>query len=131
MATLTAEQASKLAHDFLVYSQAVGDYRISNWNKLNTAENHSLSSMQWSILNTSEDLYALSTDLVIDEVEPVLKTLGHLCDQMKQTLKVLSSVQKAIKIATAIVTLGAALVSKNPAGFKKALEFALTLVKID
>jgi len=131
MASLTAEQASTLAHDFLVYSQAIGDYRISTWHKLNAAENHSLSSLQWSIFNTSENLYALSTDLVIDEVEPAPKTLGHLGDQMKQTLKVLSSVQRAVKIATAIVTLGAAFMSKNPAGVKKALEFALALVKID
>ncbi len=114
MATLTAQQANNLANNFLGLAQAIGDYRFDNWNTLSKAENQKLGDFQWSILSYGEDILALSTALVMDDVMDSLAQINKVTLEIKETIKSLNQLQKAINVAASIVSLGGAIVSKNP-----------------
>jgi hypothetical protein len=114
MATLTAQQANNLANNFLGLARAIGDYRFDNWNTLSKAENQKLGDFQWSILSYGEDILALSTALVMDDVQDSLAQINNVTLEIKETIKSLNQLQKAINVAASIVSLGGAIVSKNP-----------------
>lgn len=114
MAKLNAQQASILANNFLGLGQAIGDYRYENWTTLSKADNQNLGGLQWSILNYGEDVLALSTVLVMNDVADSLNRVNDITTQIKSTIQKLKNIQKVISVATAIVTFGAAVISKNP-----------------
>lgn len=114
MAKLTALQANDLANNFLGLAQAIGDYRFDNWNTLSKTENQKLGNFQWSILSYGEDILALSTALVMDDVQDSLAQINKVTLEIKETIKSLNQLQKAINVAASIVSLGGAIVSKNP-----------------
>lgn len=114
MAKLTSQQANDLANNFLGLAQAIGDFRYQNWNALSKAENQKLGNSQWSILNYGEDILALSTILVMDDVQTSLTQINDITTQIEGTIKNLQNIQKGINVAASIVTLGAAIISKNP-----------------
>lgn len=114
MAKLTSKQANDLANNFLGLAQAIGDFRYNNWNSLSKTDNQRLGNLQWSILNNGEDILTLSTTLVMDDVQTSLTQINNVTTQIKGTIGTLQNVQKGINVAAAIVTLGAAIISKNP-----------------
>jgi hypothetical protein len=114
MAKLTAQQANDLANNFLGLAQAIGDYRFQNWNSLPKTENQRLGNFQWSILSYGEDILALSTALVMDDVQDSLAQINQVTLEIKETIKSLDQLQKTINVAASIVSLGGAIVSKNP-----------------
>lgn len=113
MANLTSKQANELAGSFLGLAQAIGDFRFSNWKDLTKEDNQKLGSLQWSILNYGEDILAFSTILVMDEVKVSLQKIKDISNDIKENINSIKNIQKGINIAAAIVTLGAAIISKN------------------
>lgn len=122
MANLTAKQVNQLANDFLGLAQAVGDYRYKNFKQLSTAESQKIADLQWSILNYSEDLFAASAILVMDDAEHSLAAINGITESITETINALKSVQKVITIAASIVTLGASILSKNPQAIADAFD---------
>jgi len=122
MANLTAIQANALANNFLGLGQAIGDFRYDNWNELSQPQNQQLSNLQWSILNYGEDILALSTTLVMDDVQTSLDKINNITVEIKATIQQLKNIQKAINVAAAIVTLGGAVISKSPSSIGSALQ---------
>lgn len=122
MAKLSAQQANELANNFLGLAQAIGDFRYTRWNDLTHEQNQKLGSLQWSVLNHGEDMLALSTTLVINDVQESLAEIKAVTQQIKTTIHSLQDIQKGINIAAAIVTLGATIISKNPESISMAIE---------
>ena len=114
MPTLTAQQASDLSNNFLGLAQAIGDFRYDNWTTLSKNDNQNLGNLQWSILNYGEDILAMSVTLVMADVDGSLAQISSITQQIKGTISTLQQAQKAINVAASIVTLGGAIVSKNP-----------------
>ena len=85
MARLTSQQAYELASNFLGLAQAIGDFRFDNWNSLTKAQNRKLGNFQWSILNHGEDILALSTVLVMDDVQDSLNNIKEITDEIKNS----------------------------------------------
>lgn len=129
MLNLTAQQANDLSNNFLGLAQGIGDYRFLNWSDLSIADNQRLGSLQWSILNSGEDILALSTTLVMINVESSLSQINDLTQQIKGTINSLKDIQKAINVAATIVTLGAAIISKNPQGIVSGIQGVVTTWK--
>lgn len=121
MAALTSVQANALSNSFLGLAQAIGDFRYNNWNLLSKSENQRLGNLQWSVLNYGEDILAFSTTLVINDVEDSLARIKKITSQIKGTIGGLHDIQKGINVAAAIVTLGAAIISRKPASIGDAL----------
>ena len=122
MAKLTSQQANELANHFLGLAQAIGDYRFDNWSALTRAENQKLGSLQWSILNYGEDILVLSTTLTMDEVETSLAQIGAVTQDIKKTIHKLKSIQKAFDLAASVLTLGGAIISKNPEAIESGIK---------
>lgn len=122
MAKLTSAQANALANDFLGLAQAIGDYRFENWNTISKSQNQQLGELQWSILNYGEDILALSTVLVMDDVKASLDQIDNITLEIKSTIQQLKNVQKVINVASAIITFGGAVISKDPAAIKSGLQ---------
>ena len=118
MEKLTAQQASDLGKTFLALAQSIGDFRYKNWND---PQNQQLGNFQWSILNSAEDIFALSATLVMDDVQRDLAKIKDVTNKINESLKTLRNIQKGIDIAAAVVTLGAAIISKSPQGIVDAL----------
>lgn len=116
MAKLNAQQANELAANFLGLAQAIGDYRFNNWKALSRTDNQRLGNMQWSILNSGEDMLALSSNLVMTDVQGSLMQISTITVQIRARLQKMANVQKAINIAATLVTLASAIISKSPGG---------------
>lgn len=125
MPQLTAEQVAQLAHDFLVIAQAVGEYRLANIKQLSDQDSQSLRNLHWNILNYSDDLFTQSAQLVMNNVQDSITKITGLTEELKDSYKQLQHVQKAIDMATAASTLGAAIMSKNPSAVASAIKGAL------
>jgi len=126
MARLTSKQANELAGNFLGLAQAIGDFRFSNWKELPKEDNQRLGSLQWSILNYGEDILAFSTILVMDEVKVSLEKIRDISKEIKENINSIKNIQKGINIAAAIVTLGAAIISKNARSVTDAIDCLAT-----
>jgi hypothetical protein len=122
MPKLNTAEANELAMHFLALAQSIGDYRFRNWKRLSRKENHKLGNFQWSVLNFGEDMLALSTVLVMDDIENSLAAIGDLTKKVEQTLSGLGKIQKIINCAAAIVSMGGAIIAKDPSAIEKAIE---------
>jgi len=122
MAQLTSQQANELANQFLALAQAIGDFRYNHWNELSKVQHQRLASQHWSVLNHGEDILALSTALIMDEVSGSLASIKTITGQIKSSFGKLTDIQKGINIATAIVTLGAAIISQSPIAIAGAIQ---------
>ncbi len=121
MAKLTSKQANRLANDFLGLAQAIGDFRYKNWDSIPKAKNKKLGDLQWSILNYGEDIIALSTTLVMEEAAQSLERINQITLEINKNILHLKDIQKGIDLAAAIVTLGAAILSKQPVTITSAI----------
>src|SRR4029453_10341153 len=122
MPKLNAAQASELARHFLALAQSIGDYRYRNWKKLKKKDNQQLGNFQWSVLNCGEDMLAISTGLVMNDVKNSLATIEELTEKVEETLTSLAKVQSIINCTAAIVILGGSILAKNPLAIAKAIE---------
>ena len=122
MAQLTAQQANDLANQFLALAQAIGDFRYNHWNDLSKVQHQRLASQHWSVLNYGEDILALSTALIMDDVSSSLASIKTITGQIKSSLGTLKDIQKGIGITTVIVMLGAAIISQSPIAIAGAIQ---------
>ena len=121
MARLTSKQINELANMFLALAQAIGDYRMNNFDTLTKAQNRKLRESHRRILNYSDDLYTISATLVMTDVEDSLARIASITEKITSTYKSLQKVQKAINVAAGVVTVGASIFSKSPLAILDAL----------
>jgi len=114
MGKLTSKQVNELANNFLALAQSIGDYRYTNYDSLTKIQNKRLRESHKRTLNYSDDLYTISASLVMNDVDNSLTKLKLVTNKIKKSYKSLKDVQKAINIATNVVTLGASIFSLNP-----------------
>ncbi len=126
MAQLTSQQANDLANQFLALAQSIGDFRYQHWSDLSEAQHQQLASQHGLVLKYGEDILVLSTVLVMNDVSQSLESIKEVSSQIKSTLGSLADVQKGINITTAIVTLGATIISKNPLAVAGAISGLMT-----
>jgi hypothetical protein len=116
MTNLTSDQAKQLSDDFYYLGMAIGDFRYENWDKLTHDENKKLSDTQYSLLGQGEDILALATTLVMDEIVDSLGKITTITEEIKGTIKTLGNIQKGLNVAAAILILGVAIVNRDTEG---------------
>ncbi len=122
---LTADQAFELARRFHDLAVAVGNFRFDNWAAIPPLHRRQLEDLEFWILDYSSKLNALSIQIDVDDLKPLLDRVTQATDAMKQSIAEAKSINSAIRIATAAVTLGAAIVAMNPAAIASAVTNAL------
>ncbi|MDY7394851.1 hypothetical protein UMM65_06330 [Aureibaculum sp. 2210JD6-5] len=121
MGKLTSKQVHELANNFLALAQSIGDYRYKNYEVLTEEENKILRETHKRTLDYSDDLYTVSATLVIDNVKSSLAELDAITENIRMSYQSLEDVQKAIDIATNVITLGASIFSLNPQAISDAM----------
>jgi len=121
MAQLTSQQVNELANYFLAMAQAIGDYRVKNFDALSKEENQKTEELFDSILKYADDLFTLSAILVMDDVQTSLSSIGDITNKMKSAFKTLQDIQKVINIAASVVILGESIMKKNPQAIADAI----------
>lgn len=114
MPKLTAQQASDMGHQFIDTSLAIIQFRLDNLTALSNKDSQYLGVLYKTLLNAGEDMLAMSTTLVMDEVAASLATIQTVTAEVKQSLKTLTNIQKGISVAACLVNLATAIISKKP-----------------
>jgi len=126
MANLTSEQVKKLADDLLRMTNALGDYRYENYDRLTEDENLRFKELHQSQLSHTTELYTKSAVLVMDDVETSLKQIETITIETQELYKSLTTVQQVLDRATSILTLAAAIIALDPKGITSSLKGLLT-----
>jgi hypothetical protein len=92
-------------------------------------ERQQLENFEFDVLNDSSKLNAMSISIELDDLQGTLDEIGAATTSMKQAIQKLKNIGKAINIATAAVTLGAAIISMNPAAIASAVSGAVSATK--
>lgn len=114
MENLTSEQAAQLSDDFYKLATAMLDFRVENWDSLSNEQHQILSDTRSKCLEIGENILALSTTLVMNEVAASLQKIQEVTDEIHGTIKRLKNIQKGLNIAAAVLVLGVAIIEKDP-----------------
>jgi len=129
MGKLTADDAFDLASRFHDAAVSLGTYLYSDQGrKLSSGDWRKLEDAQWSLLNASSDIRTSAVGLVLDETQASLAKLQSCTDAAKLAIKKIETAKKAIRITTALVVLGAAVMSKDPGAIASAAKGVLDAV---
>ena len=122
MANLTSDQAQQLSDNFFDLSVAITDFMITNREKLSLEENKELGDTRYKLLKSGEDILALATTLIMDEVADSLGKINTITADIKGTIKTLRTIQKGLDVAATLVALGIAIIAKDPQRIGKSIK---------
>ena len=108
---LTREEALDLARLYHDAAVALGKHRLDNWPDLTRGERQKLEDRQWSLLNLSSDLITLAVGVSIDESLASVQHLKKVTAEANAAFKRLQDCKQVIRVATALVSLAAAIIS--------------------
>lgn len=111
---LTKEQAFQTADNFRAFAKKLGNYQYDNWNDLSDSQKEKLDMLQTNLRGYAGSMYALSTNLIFEDVENSVAQIQTITDGIGATLKKLANVQKVINVAAAFVSLGTAIIAEDP-----------------
>jgi hypothetical protein len=131
MGNLTSEQALELSNYFLTLSQTIGQYRIDNFESLSSDQDNRIKDLHWSVMMYANNFNALSTILVLDEVEESLNAINQITRNINETISHLENIQKVIDIATAVVSLGASILSTDVLDINNSIQELSDLISAD
>lgn len=111
---LTADDALALAKLFRLAAIALGDYLYENWEAIPKKNRDILRSLEVSLLNHATDLVTRAVGIVLVKGQGDLKDLADATTEARKALETVGSAKKAIKIATTLTGLAAAIPTGNP-----------------
>lgn len=112
MSQLTYRDLNLLGDSFSGMAQAVGKYRYTNL--LDANANTAMRQLQDRLLDLADRFYTTSAVLIMERVNESLYAIERVGREMERDYNKLRSVQKAIDVAAACVSVGSAVFSKNP-----------------
>ena len=127
MSNLTSKQANSIADTFKGIAKEVGDYRMNNYDRMSPTQRIDIENLQDNILEQADKLYTESATLVMNDIQNSLATIENVTTEIQETIHGLQDIQKAIDIASSVLNLGAAILSKDPQSIGKTI---IELVKI-
>lgn len=121
MSKMTSDEARDLAQSFQEASALLGEYRFSKWKTLSKSQRATIEGMEWTLLNYSSDLVTQAVGISLDDAQASVADLERATSKAKNAIKTISNVRKAIKIAGALVTLGAAVATADAGAIASAI----------
>lgn len=122
MANLKSEQVKELADNLLRMTNALGDYRYENFERLSEDENRRIKELHERQLSHTTELYTKSAVLVMDDVETSLKQIDTITLETQKLYKNLTTVQKVLDRATSVLTLAVAIIGLDPKGITSSIK---------
>jgi len=125
---LTADDAKELARWFRELSVTLGNYRFNNWSKLSEKERSAIESMEWTLLNYSSDFITQAVWIILDDAQGSFEKLRQATAEAKKAISNIQTIKQVISIATSVIELAAAVMTKNPATIVTAIEHVINAV---
>ncbi len=126
MANLTSQHVKELADNLLRMTNALGDYRYENFDRLSEEENLQIKELHQKQLENTTELYTKAAVLVMDDVETSLKQIDTITLETQTLYKNLTTVQKVLDRATSVLTLAIAIIGLDPKGITTSVKGLLT-----
>lgn len=108
------KQAFELSDYFHELGNALGEYIQANKAILADDERNELFDNQVVLLQMSGKINMMGVTLVFEDVQESLTQLNTITAAVKKTVRKVLAVQDAINVAAALVSIGTAIISKNP-----------------
>ena len=128
MSKITAAQALQLAKDYNESANAIGDFRLKNWDKLSAEDRLVLGNTGRTLLDHSQDLITYAVGKILDDTQASLDDIRKATAGANQTIKTINDIKKVISIGAALVSLAAAIYTENPSGIADAVESVVSAV---
>ena len=125
MSHLTAKQVRELADNLLRMTNALGNYRYENFDRLTEVENFQIKELHRKQLENTTELYTHSAVLVMDEAETALRQIESITKETTALYKKLGTVQKVLDRATSVLSLAASIIGLNPKGITASIKSLL------
>ena len=122
MAKTTATQALELASAFRKLSIEVGNHRFDNYPDVSAADRKRLEDEEHALRMLSEQMITKAVGLVLDDIEDGVDALAATTARAATAIKKLAKVRQILGIAGQAITLGGAVIAKNPKGIVDALK---------
>jgi len=118
--TITRDDASAIADQLVELAEQISDFRFKNFSTLSTEDSANLRLFVSSIRRNASDMTALIVGKKIENLQNNLEVVAKATNEAEKAITKIEEIKKAIDIATAIVRLGAAVITLNPAAILEA-----------
>jgi predicted tellurium resistance membrane protein TerC len=127
---ISADQAREIAREFLEMSHALGSYRFRNWSRLTKSQRQGLENAEWEMLNYSSSFVTAAAGIVLADMAHTLDEIAAATAEAKKAVAAITEVKDVLKVAAALIQLGGAIASRNPAAIYRAAANAAKTAKI-
>lgn len=127
--TISADQAREIARGFLEISHDLGSYRFGNWSNLTKSQRQDLENAEWDLLNYSSSFVTAAVGIALADMEGDLKLISCATHEARKAIATIDEMKSILSVATALVQLGGAIASKNPAAVAEAAANAFKTAK--
>lgn len=108
------QQVFLLADYFDKLANTIGEYIDFNKGNMLADDRNCLYDLQIDLARMAGEINIIGVNLVFNDVEATLKQLDKITEEVKRSVKKALAVQDAINIAAGLVTLGTAIIAKDP-----------------
>ncbi|MGD0537753.1 MAG: hypothetical protein ABSC03_08920 [Verrucomicrobiota bacterium] len=126
MTQITSEDALDLARLFKESALGLGQFQLDHWNNLSEGQRRDLTDQEYTLLDHSQNLVTYAVGVMLDEAQASLDDIREATVKANQAIQTVTNIKKVMEIATALITLGAAIYSANPSGIATAVSAVLT-----
>jgi len=126
MTQITSEDALDLARLFKESALGLGQFQLDHWNNLSEGQRRDLTDQEYTLLDHSQNLVTYAVGVMLDEAQASLDDIREATVKTNQAIQTVTNIKKVMEIATALITLGAAIYSANPSGIATAVSAVLT-----
>lgn len=123
---LSSLQVKELADNLLRMTNALGDYRYENFEKLSEEENLHIKNLVREQLEATTELYTKSAVLVMEDAQNALQQIDTITKETTALYDKLTSVQKVLDRATSILTLASAIIGLDVNGIASSIKSLTT-----
>jgi hypothetical protein len=115
MPEMTQELVDQLVQQKLDLKIAVGEFRRHFFNTLTTAQREGLQALRVALGDDIDHLNAVAIQLSLEQLQGSLTHLGDITKGVNEAVVHLRETQKVLTVANALIDLGAAIASGDPA----------------
>lgn len=131
MATLSAEDARKLARSFYDLAMKIGKFRFDHWTSMQDAERTQLEKLEWALLTQSSELATRAISISTEDIEESVGEVSKATKKMTRDLQRIGDAKRAIRIASKALRLGEAVFTGNPVAIANAASAIISATGID
>lgn len=114
--TFTFEEFLEISKRVQAAANKLSDYELDNFHHLNEKQRNRLRTAEGKLRNAARTLLEAATTALWDRVQPALADLATATDKMREAQDRITSFKRAMRIASHILTIAAAITSGNVIG---------------